>query len=160
VATVGGSNSVADFDPAPSPLQPVADKARHVRPSTCGGADTILSESPEHDEQSEQIINEKGVQFIEGERHQVELEADHRLRRFACGVGNCRRRYRNIDKLRTSLPPLRSCYLILSSCSSSLSAFERPWRNWTKITRLRAAQMVAACQVDRGDSPVDYCSCT
>jgi hypothetical protein len=125
---------------------PVADTARHIkRPSPPNGETDTGSDATRNDKQRRINGNDSsGVQIIEGGRHQVELEAEPRLRCFACSVGDCRQRYRSIDGLRTSLTPLRSCYLILSSCRSSPSAFGRPWRNWTRTTRVRAAQTVAA----------------
>ena len=164
VDTDGGSNSVASFGPALSPRQPLADSARRIRgPSPLSGdsCETDTGSNATRNDKQRRVINgtdSSGVQIIEGERHQVELEAEPQPRRFACSVGDCRRRYRNIDRLSTSLHPLRYCYLILSSCSSSLSAFGRPWRNWTRITRVGAAQLVAAFRVNRGDSPVDCCT--
>ncbi len=50
-----------------------------------------------------------GVQITEGELREVEREAERRLRPFACGVGDCQRRYKNMNGLRTSLPPQRYC---------------------------------------------------
>ena len=50
-----------------------------------------------------------GVQITEGELREVEREAERRLRPFACGVGDCQRRYKNMNGLRTSLPPPRYC---------------------------------------------------
>ena len=47
-----------------------------------------------------------GVQITEGELREVEREAEHRLRPFACGVGDCQQQCKNIDGLRTSLPCL------------------------------------------------------
>jgi transcription factor SFP1 len=44
-----------------------------------------------------------GVQITEGELREVEREAERRLRPFACGVGDCQRRYKNMNGLRTSL---------------------------------------------------------
>ena len=43
-----------------------------------------------------------GVQITEGELREVEREAERRLRPFACGVGDCQRRYKNMSGLRTS----------------------------------------------------------
>ncbi len=140
------------------------ETARRVRWQSPHSGETDSSDATRNDKQRRVIggnINDSsgvaGVQ-IEGERHQLEPEAEPRLRCFACGVGDCRRRYKNIDRLRTSLTPLSSCYLTLSSCSFSLSAFGRPWRNWTRVARVRAAQMVAAFRSDRGDSTVDRCA--
>ena len=48
-----------------------------------------------------------GVQITEGELREVEREAERRLRPFACGVGDCQRRYKNMNGLRTCLPPPR-----------------------------------------------------
>ena len=140
----------------PSWLPPLVGTARRVRrPSALSGGGT---DATRNDEQRKLVDGNDSleVQIIEDERHQVELEPEPQLRRFACGIGNCRRRYRNIDKLCTSLPLLSSeiLLLILSSCSSTLSAFGRPWRNWSRITRVRAAQMVAAFRADRGSSTV------
>ncbi len=50
-----------------------------------------------------------GVQITEGELREVEREAERRLRPFACGIGDCQRRYKNMNGLRTSLPPPRYC---------------------------------------------------
>jgi hypothetical protein len=164
VTTVGGPNAVASFGPAPSSAQLLADTVRRVRRASPPSGETDTGSDATQNDKQRRVINgndSPGVQIIEGERHQVgavEIEAEPRLRRFACSVGDCRRRYRTIDRLRTSLPPLRSCYLILSSCRSSLSAFGRPWRSWTRVTRVRAAQMVPAFRVDRGDSPLDCCT--
>ena len=44
-----------------------------------------------------------GVQITEGELREVEREAERRLRPFACGVGDCQRRYKNMNGLRTCL---------------------------------------------------------
>ncbi|KAH9974972.1 hypothetical protein BGW80DRAFT_1487964 [Lactifluus volemus] len=41
-----------------------------------------------------------GVQITEGELREVEREAERRLRPFACGVGDCQRRYKNMNGLR------------------------------------------------------------
>ncbi|KAI0290232.1 hypothetical protein BC826DRAFT_1027920 [Russula brevipes] len=43
-----------------------------------------------------------GVQITEGELREVEREAERRLRPFACGVGDCQRRYKNMNGLRMS----------------------------------------------------------
>ena len=43
-----------------------------------------------------------GMQITEGELREVEREAERRLRPFACGVGDCQRRYKNMNGLRTS----------------------------------------------------------
>ncbi|KAF8260029.1 hypothetical protein EI94DRAFT_1706587, partial [Lactarius quietus] len=40
-----------------------------------------------------------GVQITEGELREVEREAERRLRPFACGVGDCQRRYKNMNGL-------------------------------------------------------------
>jgi transcription factor SFP1 len=45
-----------------------------------------------------------GVQITEGELREVEREAERRLRPFACGVGDCQRRYKNMNGLRASNP--------------------------------------------------------
>ena len=84
------------------------------RPSPSSGETDTGSDAMRNDKQG-RVINgtdSSGVQIIEGERHQVELEAP--VRSFTCSVGDCRRRYRNIDKLRMSFPPLRSYYITLS----------------------------------------------
>ncbi|KAI0247433.1 hypothetical protein BJV78DRAFT_1245722 [Lactifluus subvellereus] len=41
-----------------------------------------------------------GLQITEGELREVEREAERRLRPFACGVGDCQRRYKNMNGLR------------------------------------------------------------
>ncbi|KAF8486446.1 hypothetical protein DFH94DRAFT_184318 [Russula ochroleuca] len=41
-----------------------------------------------------------GVQIKEGELREVEREAERRLRPFACSVGDCQRRYKNMNGLR------------------------------------------------------------
>ena len=45
-----------------------------------------------------------GGQITEGELRELECEAERRWRPFACGVGDCQRRYKNMNGLRTSLP--------------------------------------------------------
>jgi hypothetical protein len=52
---------------------------------------------------AENGVDHSKVQNIEDE---VERETERRLRPFACSVGNCRRRYRSMDDLRMSLPPV------------------------------------------------------
>lgn len=47
----------------------------------------------------------RGAQMSEGEMREVEREAERRLRPFACGVGDCQRRYKNMNGLRESPPP-------------------------------------------------------
>jgi transcription factor SFP1 len=47
-----------------------------------------------------------GVQITEGELREVEREAERRLRPFACGVGDCQRRYKNMNGLRAYCSPL------------------------------------------------------
>ncbi|ETW76625.1 hypothetical protein HETIRDRAFT_455141 [Heterobasidion irregulare TC 32-1] len=42
----------------------------------------------------------RGAQMSEGEMREVEREAERRLRPFACGVGDCQRRYKNMNGLR------------------------------------------------------------
>jgi hypothetical protein len=67
-----------------------------------------------------------GAQVTEGEPRMVEHETERRrLRPFACGIDNCRRRYRSLKRLHASLPSSRSHphLLILSVCRTSLSAF-------------------------------------
>ncbi|EIM84934.1 uncharacterized protein STEHIDRAFT_148199 [Stereum hirsutum FP-91666 SS1] len=41
-----------------------------------------------------------GMNMTEGEMREVEREAERRLRPFACGVGECQRRYKNMNGLR------------------------------------------------------------
>ncbi|KAH9052753.1 hypothetical protein EDB87DRAFT_346430 [Lactarius vividus] len=41
-----------------------------------------------------------GMQITEGELREVEREAERRLRPFACSVGDCQRRYKNMNGLR------------------------------------------------------------
>lgn len=55
-----------------------------------------------------------GVQITEGELREVEREAERRLRPFACGVGDCQRRYKNMNGLRTSLLVSRIPHLVLT----------------------------------------------
>lgn len=40
-----------------------------------------------------------GMNMTEGEMREVEREAERRLRPFACGVGECQRRYKNMNGL-------------------------------------------------------------
>jgi hypothetical protein len=107
VETVGGPNSLASFGPALSPAQPLADTTRRIRWPSPPSGETDTGSGATRNDKRRRVINgddgsgRSGVQIIEGERHQVELEAEPRLSRFACSVGNCRRRYRNIDTLRT-----------------------------------------------------------
>jgi hypothetical protein len=99
-----------------------------------------------------------GVQITEGELREVEREAERRLRPFACGVGDCQRRYKNMNGLRTSLPPPRYCPIwtnLMDLCRISLPALGRPRRNWPSVARIGAARMFAAFQVSRGDSSID-----
>lgn len=150
VTGVGGSISVDGFEPAPFPPQPLPDTICCIRqpvsvPPLLGGTDRGPDETRNGKQRGVIENDSSGMQISHGEggRHdQVELEAEPQLHHLACSVGD-----RNIDRLRMSFPPLRSCYLILSSCSSC------PWRNWTRITRVRprAAQTVAAFRVDHGD---------
>ncbi len=132
----------------PSSISSSLGKAtHHVKQSSCPSGETSTgSDTTRNDKHGGVIINGNDcprVQIIESERQQVGLEAEPQPRRFACSVGDCRRRYRNRAGLRTSSSPLRLCSLILSSCSPSLSAFRRPRRYRTGITHVRAAQMVA-----------------
>ena len=66
-----------------------------------------------------------GMQVTEGEPHMVKHETERRPRPFACGINNCRRRYRSLKRLGASLPRSRSLshLLILLVCRTSLSAF-------------------------------------
>ena len=45
----------------------------------------------------------EGMGISEGELREVEREAERRLRPFACGIGDCQRRYKNMNGLRESL---------------------------------------------------------
>jgi transcription factor SFP1 len=45
-----------------------------------------------------------GVQITECELREVEREAEHRLRPFACGVGDYQRRYKNMKVLVRAYP--------------------------------------------------------
>jgi transcription factor SFP1 len=68
---------------------------------------------PEGLEASQALVAEKGVvvsgndhsrvQIMKGDLHDVGRGAERRLRLFACGIGDCHRRYKSMDGLRTSL---------------------------------------------------------
>lgn len=48
--------------------------------------------------------SEEGEPLSESELREVEKEAERRLRPYACGVGDCQRRYKNMNGLREYLP--------------------------------------------------------
>ena len=50
-----------------------------------------------------QKAEEGGEPISESEMREVEKEAERRLRPYACGVGDCQRRYKNMNGLSTSL---------------------------------------------------------
>ncbi len=45
----------------------------------------------------------EGGELSESEMREVEREAERRLRPYACGVGECQRRYKNMNGLREFL---------------------------------------------------------
>lgn len=44
--------------------------------------------------------NDDGEPLSDAELREVEREAERRLRPYACGVGDCQRRYKNMNGLR------------------------------------------------------------
>ena len=113
VTSVGGPNP-SGFGPALTSPLVTADRSRHVRGSS--------PPSDETDTGSDATRNDKQRRVKQGERRQQvefeeELRSRSRSRRFACTVGDCRRRYRNIDKLGKLCPfkfpsEIPSTYLI------------------------------------------------
>ena len=79
----------------------------HMTHGSCNSA------PPKDSEALQALLYEKGVlingddrsgrQITEGELLELEREAERRRRPFACGVGDCQRRYMNMNGLSTSL---------------------------------------------------------
>ena len=74
--------------------------------------------NPEDLEAPQALLTEKGVVEDVNDHTRAEITEDELLEEreterppflFVCGVGDCQRRYKNFNDLRTSLPGLRSC---------------------------------------------------
>lgn len=53
--------------------------------------------------------SDEGEPLSDAELREVEKEAERRLRPYACGVGDCQRRYKNMNGLSTYLPHISRC---------------------------------------------------
>ena len=99
----------ASYHPPPAQLS---------RPTSPLLSEPFRFPDPEDLEAPQALLAEKGVvedgndharvEITEGELPE-ECETERPPFLFVCGVGDCQRRYKNFNDLRTSLPSLRSC---------------------------------------------------
>ena len=99
-----------------------------------------------------EAVSESDVTLSESELREVEKEAERLVRPYACGVGECQRRYKNMNGLSEPLRSLLSATQLIFRDRVPLPALGRPRRDRARAARERAARVPAAQQVAARDA--------